>query len=1073
MTAMIKLVKLTFVLFVISLVSCKFELPEQVEREYIEISGDIDFNKHVKPILSDKCYLCHGPDEGTRKAGMRFDTEYGLFEKTLKGNFPVKPSNLNKSEAINRILSDDPIYRMPPIKSHLTLSSNEKAILVKWVEQGAIWKKHWAFISPEKQDLPKVNNDQSIVNGIDNFILSRLEKENILFSERANKEILLRRVSFDLTGLPPSLDELDNFLQDTSPNAYEKQVDRLLASPHYGEQRAIDWMDLSRFADTHGYSIDRYRDMSPWRDWVIKSFNENMPYDKFVTWQLAGDLLEKPTKEMRLATAFNRMHPQNMEGGIINEEFLVEYAVDRAVTFGQAFMALTVECARCHDHKYDPLTQKNFYELTSYFNNINESGQISFNNAMPVPTILLGSEEEDKMMAYMEELNHKAEKEIDSVENSVLTSDFKSWMQSDGVKKIMQNVPINHQVAYFKLDEGKLTNAIYPYQKGTMKRESSEGQKINIVKGKYGDGIRFDGDTWLDLKNTGVFDRSDAFTVGFWANIPKEIKNGNIFHKGKGAIFYNWRGFHLKIVNNKLELMMSHTAPYNVITKISKEDFPRDEWIHFAVSYDGSSKAKGFKLFLNGNELETELVMDNLYKGLLFDYTVEPGLQFGARLRAKGIKDGMVDEIKVFDAELSVIEIMQLSNNKELNPLLRKNKEEITNAELKLLQQYFLKNISKNAIQVQKKLAVLRKTFTDSLEKIQEIMVMKEKSSPAKAYVLDRGVYDARGEEVYPDMPESILTMPKDFEKNRLGLAKWLFDKKHPLTARVAVNRYWQNYFGRGLVKTSEDFGNQGEMPSHPELLDWLSLKFIESGWDVKALQKLMVMSNTYRQSSVVNGALIKLDKENILLARGPSKRLTGEMLRDNALACSGLLNKTIGGKSVKPYQPKGLWEVNEGKYVEDSGDNLYRRSMYTIWKRSIPNPSIATFDAPSRDYCVVRRQETNTPMQALVLLNDPTYIETARVLGKEMTFSKNINDAVSTVFRMLTGRKIRTMELNLLIGLQKEEYIKFKNNKSKVKGWIQTGAYLLEKGDNVALIAANAVVASTIMNSDAAITKR
>ena len=1055
------------------MLSCNFELPKKVEEEYKMLSVEVDFNRDVKPILSDKCFLCHGPDEGTRKAGMRFDTEFGLYEKNLKGNIPVKPGKLNKSEVIKRILSDDPSYIMPPIDSHLSLNANEKAILVKWVEEGAKWKKHWAFISPKDHEIPNVEYKNLVANEIDNFVLFNLEKENLKLSKQADKEILLRRLSFDLIGLPPTINELDAFLNDSSAEAYEKQVDRLLASPHYGEQRALDWMDLSRFADTHGYSVDRYRDMSPWRDWVIKVFNENMPYDQFVSWQLAGDLMEDASREMKLATAFNRIHPQNMEGGIIPEEFLVEYAVDRTSTFGLAFMALSLECARCHDHKFDPISQKNFYELTSYFNNINEAGQISFNNAMPVPTILLTSEEEDKMMAYLENLMQDLENEIDSKEEMAYNFDFKNWLKNEDYKADIQKRSIKHQVAYFNLNEGKLSNSIAPYQKGTMKRESQEGQKIDLVEGWEGDGIKFDGDTWLDLKNTAVFDKSDSFTISFWANIPKELKNGNILHKGYGAILYAWRGYHLKIVDNKLELMMCHTAPDNSITKISKQEFPRDEWVNFTISYDGSSKSAGFKLFTNGEEMEMIIEVDNLYKDILFGLDKEPGLQFGARLRGKGIRNAIVDEIKVFDVELSNIEIMKLIDHEELKSLVNKNSDKLSAEDQRLLYQFYTKNILKNTQQSYKNLTQLRKSYADSVENIQELMVMKETPTPVKSYFLNRGVYNARGEEVFPNTPEALLPMSDELEKNRLGLAKWLFDEKHPLTARVAVNRYWQNYFGKGLVKTSDDFGNQGEMPSHPELLDWLSVQFIDSGWDIKFLQKLIVMSNTYKQSSVATEDLIKRDLENRLLARGPSKRLTGEMLRDNALASSGLLNKTIGGESVKPYQPKGLWIVNGAKYQQDDGDKLYRRSLYTIWKRSIPNPSIATFDAPSRDICTIRRQETNTPLQALVLLNDPTYIEAARVLGYEMINEKNIDDAISKVFRQITGRKIKIQELELLVGLQKEEYKNFQENNAKMEGWMQTGAFKIEKGQDKALIASNAVVASTIMNSDAAITKR
>ena len=882
----------------------------------------------------------------------------------------------------------------------------------------------------------------------------------------------MRRLSFDLTGLPPTIEEMDSFLNDSSSDAYEEQVDRLLNSPHYGEQMTLDWMDLSRFADTHGYSVDRYRDMSPWRDWVIDAFNENMSYDKFVTWQLAGDLMDNPTKEMKLATAFNRIHPNNMEGGIINEEFLVEYAVDRVSTTSQAFLGLTVACARCHDHKFDPISQKNFYEMTSYFNNINESGQISWNSAMPVPTLLLTSEEEDKVMSYLENLMEETESKIEKVEKETISEDFNNWIDHTDLKAISKN-KIEGLVAYFKLDDTKLSNSLSPYQKGTMEGVGTRKNETVLVAGKFGQGLTFDGDTWLDLKKTGVFGRNDKFSVSIWATIPSNLKNGNIFHKGSGAILYNWRGYHLKIKDNKLEIMMANTAPGNAIIKTSKNDFPRDQWVHFGLTYDGSSKAPGLKLFQNGELVETDTQVDDLYKDILFRNGNEPGLQFGARMRGKGIKGGIVDEVKVYNREISQLEIMKLAENKRLESMFSKDPKALSTTDKSIIQAHYVKSISTKTNDLQNNLSKLRKSYTDSVENIQEVMVMKETKEPVQAYILDRGIYDAKGEKVYPNIPEAILPMPEDYPTNRLGFSKWLFDERNPLTARVAVNRFWQHYFGVGLVKTSEDFGNQGEMPSHPELLDWLSLNFIETGWDVKALQKLILMSATYQQSSIASPEMYTNDPENRLLARGPSKRLTGEMLRDNALACSGLLNSKIGGESVKPYQPEGLWKVNNANYTEDKGKDLYRRSMYTIWKRSVPHPTIATFDTPSRSVCTSRRQETNTPLQALVLLNDPTYIEAARVLGEKMLDYSDPKEGISTVFRQLTGRKIKASELEILSQLQKNEHQKFANNLSKTKGWINSGEFRIDSTGDAALIASNAVVASTIMNSDATITKR
>ncbi|WP_109436808.1 DUF1553 domain-containing protein [Aquimarina sp. AU119] len=1058
-------------LFTVVIISCGGpDLPELVEIEYQQLPEKLDFNQHVKPVLSDKCFLCHGPDKAKISAGLQLhssETAYAELPET-PGKFAIDPGNLKNSEMFRRIMTEDPKEIMPTPESHLSLTEREKAILIKWIEDGAEYKDHWAFIPIQKTTPPKVKKKGLIQNPIDNYILSVLEDQKLTFAPEADKEIILRRLSFDLTGMPPTVKEIDDFLVDKSEDAYEKQVDRLLASKRYGEQMALEWMDVARFADTHGYSVDRYRDMSPWRDWVIDAFNKNQPYDEFVTWQLAGDLMENPTREMKLATAFNRIHPQNMEGGIVNEEFLIEYAGDRATTTGQALMGLTVACAKCHDHKYDPVSQKNYYEMTTFFNNVNESGQISWNDAMPTPTMLWTNEEEEKMLTYMENLVKETEVDIENTIQEI-SPEIDTWIAN----KKYASVKLSKKglIGSYNLNNNSLTNSINPSQKATMKREYTEGQPVDLVAARKGKGVQFNGDTWLDLREVGVFGRHQPFTVGVWAKIPKEVTDGNIFHKSDGAILHAWRGYHLKIVNNKLELLMAHTGPDNAIKEHTKIDIPKEVWTHFAVTYDGSSKAAGYKVYVNGKELETEIIDDNLYKDILFGRKKEPALQFGARLRGKGIAGGIIDDINVYNRELSGIEMLQLAENAGVNTLLAKVPEALDVSEKKLLQQHYIMH-ARPIKEQYTKLVKVRKAYVDSIEPIKEVMIMKE-SEPVQAYVLERGVYDARAEEVYPNTPEFLPPMVEGAPKNRLGFAQWLFKKEHPLTSRVTVNRMWQHFFGMGLVKTSEDFGNQGEMPSHPELLDYLASHFMEKDWDMKAFNKMIVMSRTYRQDSRVSEELRMMDPENRLLARGPAKRMTGEMLRDNALAASGLLNNEIGGESVKPYQPEGLWKVNNATYEEDTGEKLYRRSMYTVWKRSVPHPTLATFDAPARDVCTVRRQETNTPLQALVLLNDPTYIESARVLGKKMTDSADAKKGIMNVFRSLTGRKPTKQELDLLLELKNNEYKKFASNEAKMKGWLNSGEFRIEENDDKALIAANAVVASTIMNSDATITKR
>ncbi|MBT8184561.1 MAG: DUF1553 domain-containing protein [Eudoraea sp.] len=1065
------------------LISCGGpDLPEDVQLAYKKLPREIDFNQHVKPVLSDKCFICHGPDKAKVKAGLQLHLpELAYSElKDAPGEYAIKPGNLGKSKAVERILTEDPELIMPKPESHLALSNHEKAVLIKWIEDGAEYKEHWAFSKPEKKSPPEVELADKTFNAVDNFILAKLEQRQLQPSPTADKETLLRRVSFDLTGLPPSLEEIDDFLADESPQAYEKVVDRLLASEHYGEQMTLDWMDLARYADTHGYTVDRYRDVSVWRDWVIKSFNENMPYDQFIQWQMAGDMIPDASKEQILATTFNRLHPQNLEGGIVDEEFRSEYVSDRTNVMSEGFMGLTMACAKCHDHKYDPISQKDYYELYSFFNNVNESGQIPWDWSMPVPNMLLPTEDQQQFLAYVEKLI--IEKEEAVIQTKVSEQEAAdNWMSSEGYKSINSRGYPEQLIAKIDFTNGSLNNRIKPAQKGIMKRQFAPKQIAKLVEGFQGKGLQLDGDAWLDLDPIGIFQRNQPFSIGIRIKIPQELENGVIFHKNHGTRLHSYRGYHLALKGNKLELIMAHVWPDNAIVEQTLAEVPKERWVQLTMTYDGSSKAKGLKVFMDGNELQTNIVVDNLYKDIIFNSyediiyqnPIEPGLQIGARWRGKGIGDAIVDDILVFTKALSSLEVAQLGAPEILKELNSKSPDQLTQTEKDQIKNYYLSARSSKYKESVSALKNVRQTFVDSMERVKEIMVMKEMPEPRETYVLERGQYDMYGERVYPDTPEEIFPFPDSLPRNRLGLAKWVTHKDNPLSARVAVNRYWQNLFGTGIVRTTEDFGNQGELPSHPLLLDWLAVTFMESDWDVKALLKLMVMSNTYQQSSMASDELLEIDKDNRLLARGPSKRLTGEMLRNNALAASGLLNKKIGGPSVKPYQPEGLWKINGAAYEQDKGSKLYRKSMYTVWKRSVPHPTIATFDAPERSFCAVRRQETNTPLQALVLLNDPTYVEASRVLGNMMLNFSDPKEGIADVFRRLTGRTIREGELQLLANLREQEYNKFIENNAKAAGWLNTGEFRISNQEDGAIVAANAVVASTILNSDATITKR
>lgn len=1061
---------------------CQPDLPEDVSLAMQVLPAELDYNQHVKPILSDKCFACHGPDKAKQQAGLRLDLAENAYDDLPEspGKVAIDPGDLADSEVVRRILSSDPDEVMPTPKSHLALTTEEKAVLIKWIQDGAEYKPHWAFTKPERPDIPDAD-ESWVKNPIDNFVAHELAKKQLKPNPEADRETLIRRVTLDLTGLPPTLAEIDAFLRDKSPNAYEKVVDRLLKSPHYGERMATDWLDLARFADSHGYTVDRIRDMSPYRDWVIRAFNRNQPYDQFIHWQLAGDLMPRPTKEMRIATAFNRNHQQNMEGGIIEEEFQQEYVVDRTNTLGDAFLALSVGCAKCHDHKYDPISQKNYYELTSYFNNVEEAGQISWDDAMPSPTMLLPTDRQTKVMRFIESQIKTQVGQLQTIQQRS-GADFNNWLQAKGYGLLAgETIPKNGLVARFSLDQKKLLSEINSKDTAYTTLPFDDKQPPKWVNGHSGGGLKLDGDAWLDLNKVGIFSKSEPFSVGLWVNIPRELKEGVIFHKSLAERLYNFRGYHLYLRNGQLEASLAHVAPSNAITKRTQQDVPRNRWVQLTMTYDGSGRATGLRVFLNGNEMPMTTHMDQLSKDILFDkkhVKVEPGLQIGGWWRGFGLKNGLIDEIVVYSRPLTPFEIGILAGKRNWASVAAKAPAQLTPADKAVLNAYYFSTVHEPTLLARHALTQSRKTLADTTERVQELMVMQERPTPKQAYRLERGVYDARTEKVYPNTPERIFPFPDDLPKNRYGLAQWLTHEDNPLTARVAVNRYWQLFFGTGLVKTTEDFGNQGELPSHPDLLDWLAVTFRGSdgatpGWNVKELIRTMVLSATYRQDSRPSHRAMAQDPQNRLLSRGPSVRLTAEMMRDNALAASGLLNGEIGGPSVKPYQPDGLWRINGADYKPDSGAKVYKRSLYVIVKRTVPNPTLSTFDASSRSFCVVRRQKTNTPLQALVTLNDPTFVEAAKVLGEAMTRQSDLRQALTQTYRKLTGRHPTPKELALLTRMQAHERDRFTKTPAKMTGWLLAGQYRVDPSLDPAQVVANAVVASTIMNSDATLTKR
>lgn len=1062
------------------------DLPQGVAQEMEQITRTVDYTFDIKPILSDRCFACHGPDVNKMKGELRLDVkEIAYSKKSEQGFKAIVPGKPWKSELVHRILSLDPDMVMPTPESHLTLTDREKALLIKWIEQGATYKPHWAFAKIERPKLPEVKNESWVKNEIDRFILSKLEENNLKPLPEADKTTLLRRVYMDLIGLPPTPEEVQAFLQDKSLDAYERVVDKLLASPHFGEHMAVPWLDVARYADTHGYQDDMMRTAWPYREWVINAYNKNLPYDQFITWQLAGDLLPNPAEEQLLATAFNRMHQQSMEGGIISEEYRTEYVADRVNTFGVAFLGLTTECARCHDHKYDPISQKDYFSLYAFFNNINENGQIPYNGESS-PAITLPTPEAKKQLHAIKQVLEKEEKKREQLKTD--QRKFTDWLSKTAADPEKFTISSNEGLyGYFTFDEpqGRLAqNQVNPNHAAKFEGDEALSDSASIP-GKFGRARRIFGENGVDFgKEFAYFERNQPFTVSIWLRVMDESLSGPIIHKSN-HITSGYRGWNIfREKDGTFRLVMSYVWPDNCIELHTENPVPTGEWVHIAFSYDGLSKADGLMFYVNGEKAPVRVVNDNLTQSILYgknktNITVN-NMRIG-RQNDVYTKNFDVDELKIFTRYLTPLEMRSLyTQQDEVVSLLKSNPEKASTQELEELQQYYLHQIASD----------FRLSLEESRQKISEetellnsqidVMVMKERKYPRKTYILERGVYDAPGEEVTPDTPDSFFKIPAHYPKNRLGLAQWLLDEDHPLFSRVTVNRFWQQYFGKGLVTTVGDFGNQGSLPTHPELLDWLASEFMNSDksgkWNVKAFQKMIVMSATYRQASYGPLEHIEADPENIYFSRGPSFRLSAEQIRDNALTASGLINRTLGGESVYPYQPPGIWEQisNYGKYRQQKGDTLYRRSMYTIWKRTAPPPMMLNFDASERHFCVVKRQKTSTPLQSLVIMNDPQFVEASRVLAQHaLRQAHSIEQRINYAFIALTGRPVKPEEVEILKGLFEEEYQRFEKAPEKVKELLAVGEYPVDSALPPTELAAYTIVTSTIMNFDEFAIKR
>ena len=996
---------------------------------------EIRFNRDIRPILSENCFFCHGQDPKHREAKLRLDVRAEALLEHDSG-FAIVPAHPEKSEIIKRLLTHNPDDQMPPPASNRKVTPAQIELIKRWISQGAPYEKHWAFIPPEKAPSPALTDRTWARQPFDRFVLAKLDAEKLKPSAEAKPGVWLRRASLDLTGLPPTPADIALFERDALRHgeaAYASAAERLLASPRFGERLAQDWLDVARYADTHGFNNDSGRTMWRWRDYVIESFNANLPFDRFVTEQLAGDLLPKPTLDQRIATAFNRNHVINSEGGIIEEEYRVEYVADRVRTASTALLGLTTECARCHDHKFDPITQKDYYRFFAFFNNVLEYGEDG-RIANAVPLLVTPTREQQAKLKEMDAAIAALDARLGRLAaNTIGQAALRQQINADDTK--LQARLMKPLLPDPKKPDPKLT----PGAQVTAKDSDIDAKRGTTLS------------LWF---KTGAGNTSDA------PLLVALDRSGNPAGVGYG------NGRELRLCDGELEWTASQKHPaYATIVRTVGAKITPGEWHQVAVLIQGKENAASISLFLDGEELPTHIRHDGV--------SGAPGKRDWF-LGNDGKSPPFIGDIGEFRTYASILKPEQV---REAFTLQASGKSPNHSAELAA---YRRRSASSQKLQVERDTRwAERLAFARNLP---TTMVMEELPAPRQAFVLNRGQYDAHGDKVAAGVPEDLIApWPTDAPKNRLGLARWFLQPRHPLTARVVVNRFWAQLFGIGLVKSVEDFGTQGEWPSHPEVLDTLARDFVDGGWNVKGFFKSIILSSTYRQTSDASPELYARDPENRLLARGPRVRLPAEIIRDQALSIAGLLTQKIGGPSVRPYQPAGIYEgivvgadYPSTKWIEDKGEDLYRRSLYTFWKRTVPHPAMLTFDSPDREFCSARRSRTNTPLQTLVLWNETGYLEASRKLGERMLKEGGADDASRTAyaFQLATGRAPTVNETRVLVRSLAKLRADFTARPDDAAKVIKVGASVPDSTLSAVELAAAASVANMILTLDETITK-
>ena len=1032
----------------------------------------LQYNRDIRPILAEHCFACHGLDSVSREADLRIDLRDAAIESGA-----VVPHDARASELITRVMSHDKDVMMPPPESKKPLSDEQRALLKRWVAEGAKYEKHWALIAPVKPEIPELSDASWPKNSIDHFVLRRLRQEGLTPAPEASPRVLFRRLHLDITGLPPEPSDVDAFTKEYAADAdkaMSREIDRLMQTDAWGEHRGRYWLDAARYADTHGMHFDNYREMWPYRDWVIRSFNRNQPYDQFTIEQLAGDLLDNPTLDQQIATGFQRCNMTTNEGGTIEAENLATYASDRAQTFGWVYLGLTTNCCQCHDHKFDPLTIKDYYSLTAFFRNTTQSGYDGNEKDGKGPVIRVPLKADKARWGVIDAELAAAVAARDGRRTAAKAS-FEEWLTETKPDELRSTIPGRGELISLPLDEGN-GNDVAVIGIASNTSATATGELDWSVDGKFGKAPQFKPGSTIDLGTTGNFARDQPFTHAEWIRTSKLDQYSSPVARMDEINMH--RGWDLFFANGQLAVHIIQSWPDNAI-KVTTRDavIKKDSWHHVCVMWDGSGKPGGIAIYVDGKKQPTVTNTDNLKPDA--DIRTETPLRIGQRSHAS-VFDGSVQDFHLFDRLLTKNEIDALRQVELLARVLEISADQRTNAQRSELFEHYLTQYDAEF-----------PTLAASVETLQSERAAIEARSPvthvqvergnkaAMANILMRGQYDNVGEKVAAATPAALHPLSADAPRNRLGLARWVVDPANPLTARVTANRFWQEVFGQGIVATPEDFGIMGAPPSHPELLDWLATDFVESGWDVKRFFKQILMSATYRQSPIVTKAKLTKDRDNFLLSRGPRFRMDAEMVRDYALTVSGLRSEAMFGPGVRPYQPSNIWNMvglpggDTREYRQDSGEKLYRRSLYTFWKRMTPPPGLEAFNAPNREVCTIRRERTNTPLQALVTLNDPQYVEAARKLAEQsIKTSSDERLIANAVARRVLSRPFSDRELEIVLATYQDYAAHYAAHSDDAAALVKVGESPADMSLDPKAIAAWTIVCNQIMNLDEALNK-